>query len=74
MIAPIRETSSPTQTQPPRTEGVRRARKWIVRTLLTVHPAEPKPSGDARRIWTATGWIVFVAVAYGAYLAFDFFN
>lgn len=73
MIAPIRETPSP-RSEPPRTEGVRRARKWIVRTLLTVHPAEPPARDDARRAWTAAGWVVFVAVAYAAYLAVDWLN
>ena len=73
MIAPIRETQS-SRPERPRTEGVRRARKWIVRTLLTVHSAEPPPQRNARRAWFAAGWIVFVAVAYAAYLAIDWFN
>lgn len=73
MIAPIRETTSPTQ-EPPRPEGVRRARKWIVRTLLTIHPAEPKPRAGVHRAWFATAWVVFVAAAYAAYLALDLLN
>jgi hypothetical protein len=73
MIAPLRETSSPTK-EPPQTEGVRRARKWIVRTLLTVHSAEPRPRGEARRAWLAAAWVTLVAASYAAYLLVDLFN
>jgi hypothetical protein len=71
MIAPLRDTTEPA-TPPRAKQSLRRARRWIRRTLIE-QPAEPTPPRhDRLRIALITGWIVLVAAAYFARLLFDF--
>lgn len=71
MIAPLRDTSEP--ATPPRVkQSLRRARRWIRRTLVE-QPAEPTTvRHDGLRTWLVVGWIVLVAAVYFARLGFDF--
>lgn len=62
MIAPIRDIS-PAEAR--RLAQRRKARRWIVESLLS--RAEPKPraeSAAAWKQWFCTAWIVFVAGVY----------
>lgn len=67
MIAPIRETP-PVRADRPRSEGMRRARRWIVKTLLVEH--RPERSSDRARLHyvVAALWMVGIAAAWVGYV------
>jgi len=71
MIAPIRDTS-PTETRGKVQR--RKARRWIVESLLSRPVAKPRAvSYAAWRQWACAAWIVLVAIVYlihmlGSYL------
>jgi hypothetical protein len=67
MIAPLRPHPTPRRERRP-TEGVRRARRWIVRTLLAESSEPRDSSAESQRSWFAALWIVGIAVAYLVYL------
>lgn len=70
MIAPLRDATPP--ATPPRSRrSLRRARRWIMRTLVE-QPAEPKPAQhDRLRISLVVAWVVLVAAAYFGRLLLD---
>ncbi|MBL9093946.1 MAG: hypothetical protein JNL96_22200 [Planctomycetaceae bacterium] len=64
MIAPIRPVGRPPRSRPERS-GVRKARRWVARSLLD--PAHVPPFGGSiatRGVWPAVGWMLFVAAFY----------
>ncbi len=74
MIAPLREDPTPQTAPRPHPAGMRRARKWIVRTLLTVHSAEPPTQPDKQKAWLAATWISIVAAAFLGHLLLDYWR
>lgn len=71
MIAPLRDVAEPA-TAPRSKRSLRRARRWIMRTLVE-QPAEPAPgTNDRLRVWLIVGWVVLAATAYFVRLGLDF--
>lgn len=72
MIAPIRDTS-PTET---RNKAQRRkARRWIVESLLSRPVAEPRAESYATwRQWVSAAWIVLVAIVYLIHMLGGYFG
>lgn len=72
MIAPIRDTS-PTDTR--NNAQRRKARRWIVESLLSRPEAKPQAeSFGAWKQWLCVAWILLVAIVYLAEMLGGYFG
>lgn len=72
MIAPLRQVAEPAAA-PRSKRSLRRARRWIMRTLVepTTETSSPPSNNDRLRMWLIVGWVVLTAAAYFARLGLD---
>lgn len=70
MIAPIRPTNYKA-SPPPRGTSMRKARRWIVQSLLSRHGnvGEPQPRISPRAAWLAAVWMLVVASTFVVVMA-----
>lgn len=72
MIAPIRDTPPPDGR---RSAQRRKARRWIVESMLSRPDAKPGPQRNAAWTqWLCAAWIVLVAVVYLAEMLGGYFG